>query len=77
MYVPLNYPAAFKESLRRTLRGLLVAIGFCAGLAVAMFTPHSGWSDPLSPLFVGLVFGVPGGLILYPVYRMLRFALTR
>jgi hypothetical protein len=67
----------FEQSLRRTLRGLLMCMSFCFGLAVAAFTPPHGWSDALSPVFVGLVFGVPGGLIVYPVYRLLRFALGR
>ena len=77
MYVPLNYSFTIKESLRRSLRGLLAAMSFCAGIGIAAFTPPGGWSDPFSALFVGILFGVPGGLILYPVYRLLRFALGR
>lgn len=74
-----SYPYfRFKEGLRQKLRGLLMTMGLCAGLAIAIAAPPSGYGDDfLRPLFVGIVFGVPGGLILYPLYRLLRFALNR
>ncbi len=77
MQLEFNPFFVWKESFRHHLRVLLAFAGFCGGLAIAAFTPPHGWSDPLSALFVGLLFGVPGGLVLYPVYRVLRFALRR
>jgi len=74
MYVSLP---AFKENVRHRLRELLVFMAFCGGLAVAVFTPPHGWNDLASPVFIGVFFGVPGGLVLYPIYRVLRFALGR
>jgi hypothetical protein len=64
-----------REQIRYRCRGLLMCMSFCGGLAVAAFAPQSGYHDPTSVLFVGVVFGVPGGLILYPVYRFVKFAL--
>jgi len=77
MIVPLDGFSYLKENFRRTCRGLLICMALCAGLIVGIYTPPHGWNDWISPLFIGIVFGVPGGLILYPVYRFLRFALGR
>lgn len=66
-----------KERFRSSLRVLLAFMGFCGGIAIAAFTPPHGWTDPLAALFVGVLYGVPCGLILYSVYRVLRFALRR
>lgn len=72
--LPLSIPF-IRETVRSRLRGLLMCMGFFGGLAVAAFTPKGGYQDLLSILFVGFVYGVPAGLVVYPAYRLVRFAI--
>ena len=72
--IQLSVPS-IREIARARMRGLLMCMSFCGGLAVAAFAPVGGYSDPLSAFFVGFAFGVPAGFVVYPAYRFLRFAL--
>lgn len=64
-----------RNQIRLRCRGLLMCMSFCGGLAIAAFAPVGGYSDLLSPVFVAFVFGVPAGLLAYPAYRFVKFAL--
>jgi hypothetical protein len=74
-----SYPLLFervREDLRRKLKEILMAIAFVLG-AILAANPVIVSNGPVSVLLALVMFALPGGLLLWIAYRVLRFALAR
>ncbi len=64
-----------REGLRRWVREILICV-VVVGLPATFFV-SSYQAGTLGVLFAFVMFGVPGGAVLWLIYRILRFALGR
>jgi len=82
-YEPTNHVIQVKEGARRWLREILVCIllvtlVLSAFMLFTMSVPaHSSEPIVFMALAVSVWLGIQGGLILWVVYRILRFAVGR
>ncbi len=77
-YYDYDSPASrLREGLRHWLREILVCmviVGIPAAIFMAFASPQGGI---LAFILVFMIVGIPGGIVLWLVYRILRFALAR
>ena len=64
-----------KEALRKAVREILVFIVLCTALMFA--EAHNPYEYVGTEIAVSLMFGIPTALVIWAVYRVVRFALNR
>ena len=64
-----------KEALRRAVREILVFVVLLTALMFAYY--RSPYESVAANVFMSSIFGIPAALVIWAVYRVVRFALNR